>query len=170
MNDRRGVQKISFVAHSLGGLIARYAIGRLYEAGGVGNHSDKGKGHEGRIAGLEPMNFITFATPHLGSKGNKQVMLMFGLIELGPHYLIVWIFFVLHLLNAIVRWYILLNDSQIMMISFFFVWGTGTNGSICKLASMVGLCLDIIFSHFIHFSYQIASTLADTMKLISELI
>ncbi|KAF9614747.1 hypothetical protein IFM89_020580 [Coptis chinensis] len=28
---RHGVQKISFVAHSLGGLIARHAIGRLYE-------------------------------------------------------------------------------------------------------------------------------------------
>lgn len=25
------VQKISFVAHSLGGLVARYAIGRLYD-------------------------------------------------------------------------------------------------------------------------------------------
>ncbi|KAM0939252.1 putative alpha/Beta hydrolase, lipase [Dioscorea sansibarensis] len=85
VNNRRGVQKISFVAHSLGGLIARYAIGRLYEAGSVvesslhvGNHSVKGKGHEGRIAGLEPMNFITFATPHLGSRGHKQLPFLCG--------------------------------------------------------------------------------------------
>ncbi|KAJ0985001.1 hypothetical protein J5N97_003357 [Dioscorea zingiberensis] len=85
VNSRRGIQKISFVAHSLGGLIARYAIGRLYESVGgvesslhVGNHSDKGKTREGRIAGLEPMNFITFATPHLGSRGNKQLPLLCG--------------------------------------------------------------------------------------------
>lgn len=30
---------------------------------------------EGKIAGLEPMNFITFATPHLGSRGHKQVLI-----------------------------------------------------------------------------------------------
>lgn len=28
---------------------------------------------KGKIAGLEPVNFITAATPHLGSRGNKQV-------------------------------------------------------------------------------------------------
>lgn len=55
------VNKISFVAHSLGGLVARYAVGRLYQHQG------------GKIAGLEPINFITVATPHLGSVGNKQV-------------------------------------------------------------------------------------------------
>ncbi|KAL6555824.1 hypothetical protein OROHE_007098 [Orobanche hederae] len=49
----RGVRKISFVAHSLGGLVAR--------------------------GGLEPMNFITFATPHLGSRGHKQLPLLCGL-------------------------------------------------------------------------------------------
>lgn len=55
------VHKISFVAHSLGGLVARYAVGRLY------------KHYEAKVAGLEPINFITVATPHLGSRGNKQV-------------------------------------------------------------------------------------------------
>lgn len=86
---RPEVRKISFVAHSLGGLIARYAIGRLYEhspklepAGLTGNSlSEENKKylvqgheqpHEAKIAGLEPMNFITFATPHLGSRGHKQ--------------------------------------------------------------------------------------------------
>ncbi|XP_076931400.1 lipid droplet phospholipase 1-like [Bidens hawaiensis] len=61
------VSKISFVAHSLGGLVARYAIGKLY-----GNHP------EGRIAGLKPFNFITVATPHLGSRGHKQLPLLCG--------------------------------------------------------------------------------------------
>lgn len=57
------VHKISFVAHSLSGLVAWYAVGRLYQH------------HDAKVAGLELMNFITFATPHLGSWGNKQVSL-----------------------------------------------------------------------------------------------
>lgn len=84
------MRKISFVAHSLGGLVARYAVGRLYspvsdrEASVVtGNCSSEEtlsyatqcleKRQESEVAGLEPMNFITFATPHLGSRGHKQV-------------------------------------------------------------------------------------------------
>ncbi|CAL0304960.1 unnamed protein product [Lupinus luteus] len=90
------VQKISFVAHSLGGLVARYAIGRLYEysstlepLGTRRNCSSEEKTeyskdfleqcNEAKIAGLEPMNFITFATPHLGSRGNKQLPFLCGL-------------------------------------------------------------------------------------------
>ncbi|GMI89130.1 hypothetical protein like AT4G25770 [Hibiscus trionum] len=90
------VRKISFVAHSLGGLVARYAIGRLYgsssklgQAGPLvnsltGEHTDSSMPYleqpsEDRIAGLEPMNFITFATPHLGSRGHKQLPLLCGL-------------------------------------------------------------------------------------------
>jgi hypothetical protein len=46
------LSKISIVGYSLGGLIARYAIGLLYKAGLF----DK----------LQPTNFTTFATPHLG--------------------------------------------------------------------------------------------------------
>lgn len=61
------VNKISFVAHSLGGLVARYAVGRLYQH------------HGAKIAGLEPINFITVATPHLGSRGNKQLPFLGGL-------------------------------------------------------------------------------------------
>lgn len=84
------VRKISFVAHSLGGLVARFAVGKLYGHSPDDGHaavSRIGSNEEhvndsmqslehpfkARIAGLEPMNFITFATPHLGSKGNKQV-------------------------------------------------------------------------------------------------
>jgi hypothetical protein len=78
---RRNLRKISFVAHSLGGLISRYAIGKLYEhsAGkepclNVDRHFDEENMCGGdKIAGLEPMNFIASATPHLGSRWNKQV-------------------------------------------------------------------------------------------------
>ncbi|KAG5049349.1 hypothetical protein JHK85_010452 [Glycine max] len=90
------VQKISFVAHSLGGLVARYAIGRLYDYSStlalVGTSRDYfneektefskqflEQSYEAKIAGLEPMNFITFATPHLGSRGNKQLPFLCGL-------------------------------------------------------------------------------------------
>ncbi|XVF47738.1 hypothetical protein PTKIN_Ptkin03bG0135100 [Pterospermum kingtungense] len=90
------VKKISFVAHSLGGLVARYAIGRLYEHsskfGRSGPYTNSLKEEhtnsfvpylekpcEYRIAGLEPVNFITFATPHLGSRGHKQLPLLCGL-------------------------------------------------------------------------------------------
>ncbi|XP_043714603.1 putative lipase ROG1 isoform X2 [Telopea speciosissima] len=87
------IQKISFIGHSLGGLVARYAIGRLYgqnskrqtsDANDVGTTDEAGipcmeEKSKGKIAELEPMNFITVATPHLGSRGNKQVPIFCGL-------------------------------------------------------------------------------------------
>ncbi|OQE47413.1 hypothetical protein PENCOP_c001G00098 [Penicillium coprophilum] len=48
----RKITKISIIGYSLGGLLARYAIGLLNARGWL----DK----------LEPMNFTTFATPHVG--------------------------------------------------------------------------------------------------------
>ncbi|AES92372.2 serine esterase family protein [Medicago truncatula] len=91
-----GLQKISFVAHSLGGLVARYAIARLFdysktlEAGVTCRNCDckeeaectkncTEQHYEARIAGLEPMNFITFATPHLGSRGHRQLPFLCGI-------------------------------------------------------------------------------------------
>ncbi|KAM5565611.1 putative lipase ROG1 [Rosa sericea] len=88
----QSVQKISFVGHSLGGLIARYAIGRLYERDTTRELSQENGGCRGsgfedpsleqkaksKIAGLEPVNFITSATPHLGSRGHKQVPVFCG--------------------------------------------------------------------------------------------
>ncbi|TKY74517.1 lipase ROG [Spatholobus suberectus] len=86
------VQKISFVGHSLGGLVARYAIAKLYGRD-ISMELSQGNGHcesqisdqechdrkyEGKIAGLEPINFITSATPHLGSRGHKQVPMFCG--------------------------------------------------------------------------------------------
>ncbi|XP_010544033.1 PREDICTED: putative lipase ROG1 isoform X1 [Tarenaya hassleriana] len=89
------LRKISFVGHSLGGLIARYAIACLYEqetrdelaqnndhpSENIGD-SHGGEGFKGRIAKLEPINFITSAAPHLGSRGHKQVPLFGGLYTL----------------------------------------------------------------------------------------
>lgn len=46
------IRKLSVVGYSLGGLIARYALGLLYMRGWL----DK----------LEPVSFTTFATPHVG--------------------------------------------------------------------------------------------------------
>ncbi|KAK9946591.1 hypothetical protein M0R45_012047 [Rubus argutus] len=88
----RSVEKISFVGHSLGGLIARYAIGKLYErddsrALSKENGECRSNRFEdlwleqevrGKIAGLKPVNFITSATPHLGSRGHKQVPVFCG--------------------------------------------------------------------------------------------
>ncbi|CAH1429182.1 unnamed protein product [Lactuca virosa] len=68
------VSKISFVSHSLGGLVARYAIGILYE-----KNSQQKQFSESKIATLQPINFITVATPHLGSRGHKQLPLLCGL-------------------------------------------------------------------------------------------
>ncbi|CAI0464230.1 unnamed protein product [Linum tenue] len=88
------LKKISFIGHSLGGLIARYAIGKLYgvepkkevgqdnaerknEADVAREKSSEGE-FSGKIAGLEPINFITSATPHLGSRWHKQVPMFCG--------------------------------------------------------------------------------------------
>lgn len=46
------IRKFSIVGYSLGGLVARYAIGLLYAKG----FFDK----------IKPVNFTTFASPHLG--------------------------------------------------------------------------------------------------------
>lgn len=48
------VTRFSIVGHSMGGLYARYCVGVLYS--------------RGFFAKIEPMNFITMATPHLGSR------------------------------------------------------------------------------------------------------
>jgi hypothetical protein len=67
------LEKISFISHSLGGLVARYAIAKLYRKEFIKKDGDKTEELKGKIAGLEPVNFITSATPHLGSRGHKQV-------------------------------------------------------------------------------------------------
>ncbi|KAJ8772357.1 hypothetical protein K2173_027534 [Erythroxylum novogranatense] len=91
------LQKISFVAHSVGGLVARYVIGKLYRPPKTENLEDSmaaGEDLRGTIGGLEAMNFITVATPHLGSRGNKQVPFLFGVpaFEKAASLVIHWIF------------------------------------------------------------------------------
>lgn len=85
------LKKISFLAHSLGGLIARYAVAALYTCSNNNNNNNNKNSNNnnntsssyerpnGTIAGLEAINFITLATPHLGVRGNKQVFLFFSL-------------------------------------------------------------------------------------------
>lgn len=51
-DDKDKVTKLSVVGYSLGGLIARYAIGVLY--------------FQGFFNDIEPINFVTFCSPHVG--------------------------------------------------------------------------------------------------------
>ncbi|KAI8894006.1 putative serine esterase-domain-containing protein [Globomyces pollinis-pini] len=51
--DIPAVDRISFIGYSLGGLILRYAIGKLYS--------------EGFFSKVKPIQFISLATPHVGT-------------------------------------------------------------------------------------------------------
>ncbi|KAL0452598.1 UNVERIFIED_CONTAM: putative lipase ROG1 [Sesamum latifolium] len=99
IKQKPGLRKISFVAHSVGGLVARYAIGKLYRPPkrGTGEELSAAAYNEaskGTIGDLEPINFITVASPHLGSRGNKQVPFLFGVtaLERAAGHLVHWIF------------------------------------------------------------------------------
>ncbi|XWS51565.1 hypothetical protein CRYUN_Cryun12cG0187600 [Craigia yunnanensis] len=99
IQEKPNLRKISFVAHSVGGLVARYAIGRLYRPPKEEVREDtSGNGCKeeprGTIGGLEAVNFITVASPHLGSRGNKQVPFLFGVtaFEKAASCVIYWIF------------------------------------------------------------------------------
>ncbi|PSC68977.1 lipase [Micractinium conductrix] len=48
-----GLRRISLLGHSMGGLISRYAAGRLFDPA------------SGTVAGLAPCHFVAMATPHL---------------------------------------------------------------------------------------------------------
>ncbi len=50
--EGKQITKLSVIGYSLGGLVARYVIGLLYS--------------KGWFSKIEPINFTTFATPHLG--------------------------------------------------------------------------------------------------------
>lgn len=79
VHKTESLKRISFLAHSLGGLFARYAIAVLYNNSNSLNSSMPNdpcnSSKKGMIAGLEPISFITLATPHLGVRGKKQVCL-----------------------------------------------------------------------------------------------
>ncbi|KAG4403454.1 hypothetical protein GLYMA_01G114050v4 [Glycine max] len=82
----KSLKRISFLAHSLRGLFARYAIVVLYspdtysrdQPGDLANNMiENSQGTSlsrgGMIVGLELINFITLATPHLGVRGKKHI-------------------------------------------------------------------------------------------------
>ncbi|XP_043701346.1 putative lipase YDR444W [Telopea speciosissima] len=91
LQKTESLKRISFLAHSLGGLFARYAIAVLYSSNplvsdqpdlsGPKNENPENSAYSskrGTIAGLEPINFITLATPHLGVRGRKQLPFLLG--------------------------------------------------------------------------------------------
>lgn len=63
ISENPGLKRISFMAHSIGGLFSRYAAGINYNEA------------NGKIFDLEPWCFISIATPHLGCdvQGESQV-------------------------------------------------------------------------------------------------
>ena len=85
------LKRISFVAHSLGGLFARYAVAMMYtpkdeDMCTLEDLESRGEEHpvfrrrrEPKIAGLEAVSFITLASPHLGVRGKQQVSYLWGL-------------------------------------------------------------------------------------------
>ncbi|CAL5412349.1 unnamed protein product [Camellia sinensis] len=96
------LKRISFLAHSLGGVFARYAIAVLYSpaafdgdqsndlpASTNANLKTACSSRQGMIARLEPVNFITLASPHLGVRGKKQLPFLLGvpiLEKLAPSF------------------------------------------------------------------------------------
>ena len=134
------VQKISFVGHSLGGLIARYAIARLYERditeeishenGNCKSDESEDKDNcvqekpRGKIAGLEPVNFITSATPHLGSRFHKQVIRLF-FIDAFTVKSLVWRLF---------------RYRYLLLFFFLLLFDDGAN----MLSMMIQMCFDIL--------------------------
>ncbi|KAF5947488.1 hypothetical protein HYC85_013445 [Camellia sinensis] len=98
----QSLKRISFLAHSLGGVLARYAIAVLYSpaafdgdqsndlpASTNANLKTACSSRQGMIARLEPVNFITLATPHLGVRGKKQLPFLLGvpiLEKLAPSF------------------------------------------------------------------------------------
>lgn len=78
ITENPSLKEISFVGISLGGLISRYAIWRLLEVN---------ERYELSIGGLKPVNYVTFATPHLGCRKGvswvtENVLSYFGPIRL----------------------------------------------------------------------------------------
>ena len=58
--------RVSVVAHSMGGLMARYAVGALF-------NPDKGY-----VCGLRPCHFVTMATPHCGCDADGVAQVGWG--------------------------------------------------------------------------------------------
>lgn len=70
VSKHKKLEEISFVGMSMGGLISRYAIGVLYRE------------EDGTIAGLKPYAYASFASPHLGARGQVSRVIEHGLSHL----------------------------------------------------------------------------------------
>jgi hypothetical protein len=89
VRQTKGLKRISFLAHSLGGSFPRYPIADLYRLNdnSQGEVDISNSSHfqvysnarsihcKAKLAGLELINLITIATPHLGLGGSGQVIL-----------------------------------------------------------------------------------------------
>ena len=58
LKTENGIDQISLIGYSLGGLILRYVVGRLYR--------------DGIFEDVVPLNFISIASPHLGVRKPSQ--------------------------------------------------------------------------------------------------
>lgn len=65
-------KKISFIAHSLGGLVQIYVLGYLHD-------KTRGRIFHAKEGGLEPINFVTLATPWLGISAENPAYIKFAL-------------------------------------------------------------------------------------------
>ncbi|KAK9434301.1 putative serine esterase-domain-containing protein [Lipomyces doorenjongii] len=72
-SDGVAIRKFSVAGYSLGGLIARYVVGELYNSGFFNE--------------IKPMNFTTFATPHLGTCSEKPGFARWGFNYYGRNWL-----------------------------------------------------------------------------------
>lgn len=73
LNQSGQVTKFSIIGYSLGGLISRYAIGILY--------------NQGYFDTIEPINFITFCSPHVGVPHPKNSRAMAIYDAIAPKFL-----------------------------------------------------------------------------------
>lgn len=73
LNSHGTVTKFSVIGYSLGGLISRYAIGILYNLG--------------YFKEIEPLNFITFCSPHVGVPHPKSSTAMSIYDAIAPKFL-----------------------------------------------------------------------------------
>ncbi|KAJ7552224.1 hypothetical protein O6H91_06G046800 [Diphasiastrum complanatum] len=85
VQKNKNLKRISFIGHSLGGVFARYAVAVLFKeqvkAGNRNGHREStvmANAQFCTVAGLEPVNFITLATPHLGVRGKNQFPFLLG--------------------------------------------------------------------------------------------
>ena len=72
------LERVSFVGHSMGGLIARAVVAELLDDGGNdGGNAAKPKAKTTLAGGLSPAHFVSVATPHLGCHAEAEATTAF---------------------------------------------------------------------------------------------